>query len=117
MSSLNSKFQIPAFARLRRGRRNSKLRSGAALMLSLWALFLLSVMVISWALDIDSRLALSGNANRVLAAEAMESSGAGVALHPNIAPGLLNLRRHMGDRDSYEVRVPGERGRLNLHWL
>jgi len=53
-------------------------------MLSLWALFLLSVMVISWALDIDSRLALSGNANRVLAAEAMASSGADVALHPNI---------------------------------
>jgi type II secretory pathway component PulK len=29
---------------------------GAALLLSLWALFLLSVMIISWALDIDSRL-------------------------------------------------------------
>ena len=86
-------------------------------MLSLWALFLLSVMVISWALDIDSRLALSGNANRVLAAEAMASSGADVALHPNIAPGSPNLHRQMGDRDSYEVRVTGEGGRLNLNWL
>jgi hypothetical protein len=105
--SLNSKFEI----------RNSKLISGAALMLSLWALFLLSVMVISWALDIDSRLALSGNANRVLAAEAMASSGADVALHPNIAPGSPNLHRQMGARDSYEVRVTGEGGRLNLNWL
>jgi general secretion pathway protein K len=96
---------------------NSKLISGAALMLSLWALFLLSVMVISWALDIDSRLALSGNANRVLAAEAMASSGADVALHPNIAPGSPNLHRQMGARDSYEVRVTGEGGRLNLNWL
>jgi len=117
MSSLNSKFQIPAFARLRRGRRNSKLRSGAALMLSLWALFLLSVMVISWALDIESRLTLSGNANRVLGAEAMASSGADVALHPSIAPGSPNLHRQMGDRESYEVRVTGEGGRLNLNWL
>src|SRR5213596_3824918 len=63
---------------------------GAALMLALWALFLLSAMVISWALDINSRLTLSGNANRVLGAEAMASSGADVALHPSIAPGSPN---------------------------
>ncbi len=96
---------------------NSKSVSGAALMLALWALFLLSAMIISWALDIDSRLALSGNANRVLAAEAMAASGAEVALHPSIAPGSPNLHRQMGDRESYEVGVTGEGGRLNLNWL
>ncbi len=95
---------------------------GAALMLSLWALFLLSAMVISWALDIDSRLALSGNANRVLAAEAMAASGtevavALVALHPDTAPSSPNLHKKMGDRESYEVGVTGEGGRLNLNWL
>ena len=41
----------------------------AALMLALWALFLLSAVVISWALDIDTRISLSGNANRVLEAD------------------------------------------------
>src|SRR2546428_5285331 len=98
--------------------RDSRFRThGAALMLSLWALFLLSAMVISWALDIDSRLALSGNARRVLAAEAMASSGADVALHPRVAPDSPNLRKQMGDRESYEVRVAGEGGRLNLNWL
>ena len=86
-------------------------------MLALWALFLLSAMVISWALDIDTRLALSGNANRVLAAEAMAASGGDVALHPNIAPGSPNLHRKMGDRESYDVGVTGEAGRLNLNWL
>ena len=96
---------------------NSKSISGAALMLALWALFLLSAMIISWALDIDSRLALSGNANRVLAAEALAASGAEVALHPSIAPGSPNLHRQMGDRESYEVGVTGEGGRLNLNWL
>jgi hypothetical protein len=90
---------------------------GAALMLSLWALFLLSAMVISWALDIDSRLALSGNANRVLDAEAMACSGAEIALHPSIQPSSPNLRRKMGDREGYEVRIVGEGGRLNLNWL
>jgi len=86
-------------------------------MLSLWALFLLSAMVISWALDIDSRLVLSGNANRVLAAEAMAASGADVALHPSIAVGSPNLHRKMGERERYDVSVTGEGGRLNLNWL
>ena len=101
-----SKFEI----------RDSKLRA-AALMLSLWALFLLSAMVISWAVEIDSRLALSGNASRVLEAEAMACSGAEVALHPIIRPGSPNLRRQMEGRQSYEARITGEGGRLNLNWL
>ena len=96
---------------------NPKSVSGAALMLSLWALFLLSAMVISWALDIDSHLVLSANANRVLEAEAMAASGADVAMHPSIALGSPNLHRKMGDRESYDVAVTGEGGRLHLNWL
>ena len=90
---------------------------GAALMLSLWALFLLSAMVISWALDIDSRLTLSGSANRVLEAEAMACSGAEVALHPKREADSPNLRRRINARESYEARITGEGGRLNLNWL
>ena len=91
--------------------------SGAALMLSLWALFLLSAMIVSWALDIDSRLTLSGNANRLLEAEAMACSGAEVALHPSTKPGSPNLRGGLGAGKSYEARITGEGGRLNLNWL
>lgn len=86
-------------------------------MLALWALFLLSTMVISWALDIDSRLTLSGNANRVLEAEAMACSGAEVAMHPNIKPDSPNLRRRINDRQNYDVHITGEGGRFNLNWL
>lgn len=86
-------------------------------MLALWALFLLSALIISWALDIDSRLTLSGNANRVLEAEALACSGAEVALHPQIKPNSPNLNRHVPPRGSYEVRITGEGGRLNLNWL
>ena len=107
-SSLNLKFDP-----LRR----AKLVSGAALMLTLWALFLLSAMVISWALDIDSRLTLSGDANRGLAAEAMAASGAEVALHPSVRASSLNLHRTLGAREGYDVRITGEGGRLNLNWL
>jgi hypothetical protein len=96
---------------------NSKLRSGAALMLALWALFLLSAMIISWALDINSRLVVSGNASRVLDAEAMASSGAEVALTREISPSSPNLHRQMGSRQSYDVQMTGECGRLNLNFL
>jgi hypothetical protein len=47
----------------------------------------------------------------------MAASGAEVALHPSIAPGSPNLHRQMGDRESYEVGVTGEGGRLNVNWL
>ena len=96
---------------------NSKLRGGAALMLALWALFLLSAMVISWALDINSRLAVSGTASRVLDAEAMASSGADLALHPLIKPDSANLHRQIGNRQGYDVQMTGEEGRLDLNWL
>src|SRR5260370_41929572 len=108
MSSLNLKFDPP---------RRTKFVSGAALMLALWALFLLSAMVISWCVDIDSRVTLSGDENRGLAAEAMAASGAEVALHPSVKPGSPNLHRALGAREGYDVRITGEGGRLNLNWL
>ena len=96
---------------------NSKLRGGAALMLALWALFLLSAMIISWALDINSRLMVSGNASRVLDAEAMASSGADLALHPLVKPDSANLHRQIGNQEGYDVQIIGECGRLNLNLL
>lgn len=92
-------------------------RSGAALLLALWALFLLSAMVIAWALDINSRITLSGDSSRALEAEAMASSGAEVALDPAVQPGSIVLRRTLARNQSYEARITGEGGRLNLNWL
>ena len=92
-------------------------RSGAALLLALWALFLLSAMVIAWALDIDSQITLSGNSTRVLEAEAMASSGAEVALDPQVEAGSTVLHGSLGKNQSYEVRIVGEGGRLNLNWI
>ncbi|MEP6685280.1 MAG: hypothetical protein ABJB22_00760 [Verrucomicrobiota bacterium] len=90
---------------------------GAALMLALWALFLLSAMIITWTLDIDGRIALSGNANRTLEAVAMACSGSEVALHPAVKTGSTALQGRVGNHQSYEARITGEGGRLNLNWL
>ncbi|MGE5209043.1 MAG: hypothetical protein ACM3KL_06905 [Alphaproteobacteria bacterium] len=91
--------------------------SGAALLLSLWALFLLAGVVMAWALNIDSRLTVSANANRVLSAEAMASSGAEVALNPTIKPNSANLHMKMGANERYDVEMTGECGRFNLNLL
>ena len=90
---------------------------GAALLLSLWALFLLAALVMSWALNIDSRLNISGTENRILEAEAMAASGAEVAITPTIKPNSPNLQGKFGPRQSYSVRITGEGGRLNINWL
>ena len=96
--------------------RPSKSR-GAALLLSLWALFLLAALVMSWALNIDSRLNISGTENRILEAQAMAASGAEVAITPTINPNSPNLQGKFGPRQSYSARITGEGGRLNINWL
>jgi len=91
--------------------------SGAALMLTLWALFLLSATVIAWALEIDARMSLSGNASRVVEAEAMASSGAEIALHPGVKPGSSVLKGGVGRTETFQARITGEGGRINLNWI
>jgi len=86
-------------------------------MLSLWALFLLSAMVITWTMDISSRLALSGKASRSLEAEAMACSGAEIAMHPQIKPDSGALTGGFGKNQKYEARLSGEGGRLNINWV
>src|SRR6476659_10205562 len=83
-------------------------RRGAALMLALWALFLLSAMIITWTLDIDGRITLSGNANRALEAVAMACSGSEVALHPAVPSGAPVLESRIGNHQSYSARITGE---------
>lgn len=90
---------------------------GAAIMLALWALFLLSALVISWALDINTRLSISAEGTRMLKAEAAACSGAELALHPKIKPSSPNLSGQMGDGARYEARLTGEGGRLHINYL
>lgn len=92
-------------------------RSGAAILLALWALFLLSAMVIAWALEINSRLTISGGASRDLEAEAMAASGTAMAMQPVVEAGSTLLRRSLARNQSYEARMTGEGGRLHLNWI
>lgn len=102
---------------MKTGSTRSKPDQGAALLLALWALFLLSAMVITWALNINSRLTSSSNANRVVEAEAMASSGAEIALNPTIKPDSQNLHMKFAAGEKFDVQMTGECGRLNLNFL
>ncbi len=97
------------------GLTNRRRTRAAAIMLALWALFLLSAMVISWAVDINARLTISSAENRKLEAEAMACSGAEVALHPLIKTGSPLLRGSFPQNQSFAARITGENGRLNLN--
>jgi hypothetical protein len=97
--------------------RSSRKTRGAAIMLALWALFLLSALVISWAIDINSRLAISGEGTRMLKAEAVACSGAEVALHPSTKPGSPNLNGQLDNGATYRARLTGEGGRIDLNWV
>ena len=97
------------------GLTNRRGTRAAAIMLALWALFLLSAMVISWALDINAQLGISSVANRKLEAEAMACSGAEVALIPTVRPGSPLLHASFPQNQSFSARITGEGGRLNLN--
>ena len=86
-------------------------------MLALWALFLLSALVISWALDINSRLAVSSEGTKLLRAEAVACSGAEVALNPTTNPGSPNLNGELDNGAIYNARITGEGGRIDLNWV
>jgi general secretion pathway protein K len=86
-------------------------------MLALWALFVLSAMVMAWALDINAQLTQNGDASRVLEAEAMACSGGEIALHPAVNSGSPVLRGGVSRQQTYEARITGEGGRLNLNWV
>ena len=101
---------VPKRRRFRRAR-------GAAILLSLWALFLLSAMIISWALDIGAKVTNSGYANRSLEAVAMACSGVDVAMHPMVLPNSPVLRGGLGPGQSYQAHITGEAGRLNLNLI
>ena len=86
---------------------------GAALMLSLWALFLLGALIINWALDIDSRIVLNGDANRTLEAEAAACSGAAIALDPDAESGDAVPNGPLVQPQTYHARITGHGTRDN----
>jgi len=92
-------------------------RSASTLILSLWALLLLSAVILAWAKWIDQRLEQSHEANLALEARALAFSGLMVGLHPSVTPRTPALEATPEPERSYKVTIRGEGGKLNLAYL
>jgi type II secretory pathway component PulK len=92
-------------------------RDGSVLILSLWALLLLSAAIFAWLRFIDMGIDLTNQRTQGLTAMALAHSGVMVALNPAVSTQTPLMRQRMPDGRSYDVRMTGEGGRLNLNWL
>src|SRR5678816_1367060 len=92
-------------------------QAGSALLLSLWALILLSAAVIAWAGWIEHDIMLTGEANRSFEARAMARSGMTMALHMLVSKHSPQLERQFGTQLGYRVRMVGEGGKLHVNAL
>lgn len=91
---------------------------GFALVLVLWALFVITLVVFALVRQLDQQVFLDTRDARAQQARSLAFSGLQVALHPAITdnqpPGLR------GGRDAthrYAAELRGEGGKLNLNWL
>jgi type II secretory pathway component PulK len=94
-----------------------KRRQGSALLLAIWALLLLSAVVLSWVEFISSEVELTRTENFGLDAEALAHSGIEIALHPGVTPRTPILKHEFSAGRGYTVTMKGEGGRLNINWL
>ncbi len=98
--------------------RNSRpTNRGSTLILTLWALLLLSAAVFAWVKFIDQELMAAFQANAGLEAKASAHSGVWVALHPLVKRNSPLLKASFDRDHGYKVKLVGEGGKLNLNWL
>ena len=92
-------------------------QNGSALLLSLWALLILSVAVFGLAKFINQGIDSVRDANMGLDAKALAYSGVTIALNPDVYPQTPALVADFGQNRGFKARMVGEGGKLNLNFL
>lgn len=93
------------------------IRRGSALLLVMWALFLISAAVLAFATYIQQDIKLHAQGNRDLDAIAMAHSGLALALHPMVSQMTPVLEEEFPGGLGFRVRIVSEGGKLNIKWL
>ncbi|MBE7212060.1 MAG: general secretion pathway protein GspK [Gluconacetobacter diazotrophicus] len=88
-----------------------------ALVLVLCALLVLSFVVLALARRIDQAVFLATGETRLLDARALAYSGVQFALHPQVTVRTPLLHRQVDRGHSYQARITGEGGKLQLNWM
>lgn len=92
-------------------------RRGAALLLAMWALFVLSASVLVWASYIRQTLAVSGENSNDTEARAQAHSGIAVAMHPLVNKETPALMMDAENDPGFRVRIISEGAKLNVNFL
>ena len=98
-------------------RRRRSGASGAAMLLVIWALMLLTFVVLALARKVATDLDGQTEENLALDAHAMAYSGLQIALHPSSSYKTPALVQEFPDQRGFAARIKGEGGRLNLNWI
>lgn len=110
-------FPLRRVFRVRCSCRARRRRAGSTLLLALWALFMLSAVILAWAKFIDRGIAGAYESNLALEAKALAHSGVAIALHPQITRVTPVLEASLAPDRSYHATIEGEGGKLNLSYL
>ena len=90
---------------------------GAALLIALWAIIVLTSAVLLWAAYIRQTINVSGESYNDTEARAMAHSGLAIAMHPLASKETEALTLEEGNDPGYRVRMVSEGGKLNLNFL
>jgi general secretion pathway protein K len=90
---------------------------GSALLLVLFALFLLTAAVMAFALVVRADLERAGDYNRGVEAKAMAHSGLAIAFNPMVSQKTPGLEEQLNAQMGFRVRIVGEGGKLPINSL
>ena len=91
--------------------------TGAALLLALWAMFVLSASILVWAAYIQQTLAVSGEQQNDTEGRAMAHSGMAFALHPLVTKETPALYAQEASNPGFRVKMVSEGSKLNINTL
>ncbi len=92
-------------------------RRGAALLLSLWAVIVLSAAIMIWAGYVRHTLKVAGNQQNDSEARAWAHSGVALALHPLVSKETPVLQQWSEGDPGFRVRMISEGSKLNINVL
>ena len=94
-----------------------KFRRGAALLIALWAIIVLTSAVLLWAAYIRQTITVSGESYNDTEARAQAHSGLAIAMHPLVSKETDALTMEEGNDPGFRVRMVSEGAKLNLNFL
>lgn len=92
-------------------------RSGAALLMVMWAIIVLTSAVLVWAAYIRQTIVVFGESNNDSEARAMAHSGLAIAMHPLTGKETPALKLQEESDPGFRVRMTSEGAKLNLNFI